>query len=96
MNNNEIANEKENIQYNNKEEEKFNPEKKLERRKFNFAPFETINYSKFDEMRKQLDDYFLEIYECAKDDKKIEGEGFKKMTVILLEKTNVNMNLQRK
>jgi len=66
------------ILINKEDKENLIKEKKIEKRKFNFTPFETINYSKFDEMRKHLDNYFIEFYEFLTENKQIEGEGFKK------------------
>mgnify|MGYP000872793903 CR=1 FL=1 len=68
-------------------------EKKIEKRKFNFIPFEIINFSKFDEMRKQLDEYFVEIYESLVEEKLIEGEGFKKSFFTSLENLLVQICL---
>lgn len=62
----------------NTEEDKPKENKKTEERKFNFTPFEATNYSKFDEMRKELDNHFSQVYASVKDNLKIEGEAFKK------------------
>jgi len=63
----------------NEDELKEKEEKKrLQQRKFNFTPFEAINYSKFDEMRKYLDEYFTQLYKSVRDNSKIESEVFKK------------------
>lgn len=46
--------------------------------KFHFNPFECINYSKFDEMRKKLDNFNLELINSIKENNKIENENVKK------------------
>jgi hypothetical protein len=78
---------------NNEDKENIIQEKKIEKRKFNFAPFETINYSKFDEMKKHLDNYFIELYEFLTENKEIEGEGFKKSFFSSLENLLVQICL---
>lgn len=75
------------------EEEIKEEKKKMEKRKFNFIPFETINYSKFDEMRKLLDDYFFQLYKSVKLNTKIEGETFKKTFFSSLENLLIQITL---
>lgn len=48
-------------------------------KKFNFKAFECINYSKFDEMRRQLDNFYIELTNSIKEgNTKIENENVKK------------------
>lgn len=60
------------------EEEMLQEKKRQENRKFIYTPFEAINYSKFDEMRIHLDEYFTLLFKSVKDNLKFEGESFKK------------------
>jgi len=59
-------------------------------RKFEFTPFECINYSKFDEMRKKLDFFYNEISNSLTDKTIIDNENvkkgfFKSLEVLLVE-----------
>jgi hypothetical protein len=67
--------------------------KKNAKRKFNFIPFDSINYFKFDEMRKQLDDYLMDLYKSIRDNSKIEGETFKKTFFNSLENLLIQISL---
>ena len=48
------------------------------KRKFLFKPFECVNYSKFDEMVKTLDNYYLELNKFLTEIIKIDKDSYKK------------------
>ncbi len=62
-------------------------------KKFIFNPFECINFSKFDEMRKKLENFYIEITDSIKDNNKIDNENINKGFYNSLEKLLTEISL---
>jgi len=84
MSNNQIITNNEIIQDNDKKEEK---------KRFEFIPFECINYSKFDEMKRKLESFYSELHKSTTDNIKIENENVKKSVFSSLEKLLTEITL---